>query len=216
MSPRAAAQAATPARLGTSSRCHDVVHVHLGGLLADAERRADLPVRAAGGDLDRHLPLPRRQLDDRLCPAPGRRHPAGQVARRGRRHGLPACRSRSAAERAQHAVEALVEVGQVPRLGLGREGRPLADGRSRGSDEPRGGRRCAPGDGHLGHRLQALGRPAPVADLVVQPLGRGRGARPPVDIGGAPPAQDRRGEQAGADRDGPVVVDRVEQVQRLA
>ena len=113
---------------------------------------------------------------------------------------------------AQHAVEALVEVGQVPRLGLGREGGgPIPAGGS-GADESGGRGRGPSFDSHLGHPFQGLGDAAPIADLVVQPESAGEEGGRPIDVGSAPPAYDRRGEHAGADRDRPVVVERVEQL----
>ena len=130
VSPRAATQAATPARLGTSSRGHQVVHVDLGGLLADAERRADLPVRAARGDQDRHLALPRGQLDGGRCSRPGRRRAGtassttaaaamvcGPRAALARRPSRPAC--------GRGAGRGRPGAGPRPRS----RGRPLAHGR---------------------------------------------------------------------------------------
>ena len=181
--------------------------------------RADLPVRAA-----RRRPAPATsscrggQLDDgasaaRAAPTAGR--PARSTAAAG--HGParvplvlrggrgPACGRRRWSRSARCRA-----------LGLGREGGgPLAAGsrrhrraaqrwpRRRGRAPPRP---SPPGTGRSPRRSP---------DLVVQPQGAGEERGRPVDVGGAPPAYDRAGEQAGTDRDGPVVVDRVEQLQRL-
>ena len=161
---------------------HEVVHMDLGGLLADAERLADLPVRAAGGDLDRHLPLPRGQYDDvalgvarvltAASPIASATAAAGascgpRAARAGRR-SLPACGR--GAGRGRPGCRASASVARAAARSRPAAAAPTS--RAAVAAAPRRQR-------HLGHPLQATGRCRAGRRPRRAASERGRGGRPP-------------------------------------